>query len=124
MLAAVLLSAAAHLRVLQSLKAATGTYYAGAEFRDHDGLRQIESSGDTRIAVFRNARDGKTGIVLANLADEPAQVAFALEQAASNGQGRLYRPADLSGVTVPLSGRIETELQPFEVAVLCLEDRQ
>jgi hypothetical protein len=111
---------ARHLRQLQRLKAATAPCCAHAEFRDREGLRDLQAPEQTAVAVFRNRNGSQRGIVLANLDGHPAEVSFELADPVIDGRADLYRLASEGPESTALSGRADFVLQPFEVAVLCL----
>ena len=111
---------ARHLRSLQRLKAATAPCYARAEFRDREGLRNLQAAAQTAVAVFRNRSGGQRGIVLANLGGQSAQVSFELDEPVVDGLADVYRLASDGPKPTALGGPAIFRLQPYEVAVLCL----
>lgn len=113
---------ARHLRELRALKNAAGDFLAGAEFRDRDGLRNVDVSDDAVVTVFRNEAAGKAGVVMANVGKDKVEVSFGLEAINGAGQGRLFRIGASEGGTVPTTGMVELQLGPYEVAVLGIED--
>jgi len=109
-----------HLSALRTLKTATPSCYADAEYRDHDGLGATASGPETVVSVFRNRVSGATGIVMANLGGEPASVETRLADAAEDAGGELYRTSNAEGATsVRVSQPLNVALQPFEVAIFC-----
>jgi hypothetical protein len=112
---------ARHLRALRRLKAATAPCYATAEFRDHEGLRDLETPGHAVVAVFGNRSGRQQGIVLANLDAAATGVSFALEVPPARGYAGVHRLAEDGPDRVSTDGGMRVELQPFEVVVICLE---
>lgn len=112
---------AQHLKALQSLKEATAPYYAQAEFRDHDGLKKIDTEAQVIVSVFENATPKKRGIVLANLSDQKKKAALELDQS-SGMKGRLFR---LAGQQTEIAlSQLSVELAPHEVVIVGIDSDQ
>jgi hypothetical protein len=109
---------AKHLKALGSLKAATAPYYAQAEFRDHDGLKLVNTDPQIVVAAFRNLASKQRGVVLANLSDQKKRAELELEQSA--GKGHLFRLAG-GREEIDLAPQVSLELGSYEVVVLGMD---
>ncbi|HVR25574.1 MAG TPA: hypothetical protein VMU26_19935 [Candidatus Polarisedimenticolia bacterium] len=109
---------AEHLKLLQSLKKATGPYYAQAEFRDRDGLKKVDADNQVVVSSFYNAPDRKRGIVVANLAEQKKKAALELDLQ-STAKGHLFR-LDGSEQEIQLP-QFSLDLAPYEVVVLTVD---
>lgn len=109
---------AQHLLSLQQLKAATAPYYADAEFRDHDGLKNLTNTPGTVIAVFVNEASQKTGIVLANLTKDQKSAGFELAMP-STIKARVYPQGERR--EFDLSKPVSVQLAPHQILVLAIE---
>jgi hypothetical protein len=113
---------ASHLRALRDLKRSSATCYADAEFRDREGLRKVEAPDHVVVSTYRHLESGALGIVMANLGGEAAPVSFELETAEPGGTSKLFRQRADAGEQQKFGGALlGAELQPFEVALYCLE---
>jgi len=109
---------AKHLKALGQLKAAAAPYYAQAEFRDHDGVKEVAADPQIIVSAFRNLASKQRGIVLANLSDQKKRSVLGLDQAA--GKGHLLRLAG-QREEIDLAPQISLELAPYEVVVLGID---
>ena len=108
---------AQHLKALQSLKEATAPYYAGAEFRDHEGLKELSADSGVIVSAFHNRSSKQLGVVLANLSKQKQKVSLQLDLPAMRAKGRLF------GMTgqpreVDLKTEVSADLDSYEVAIL------
>jgi hypothetical protein len=113
---------ARHLKSLEGLKDATTPYYAEAEFRDHEGLKNFEAGSDVIVSVFQNRSGKQTGIVLANLSNQKKGVSLEIDHQASPARGHLFRLAGQQE-EVELSPQLSVELAPREVAILGIDPK-
>jgi hypothetical protein len=111
---------ARHLRALQELKAATTPYYAAAEFRDHDGLKNVANDPGVVVAVFANPTSPRTGIVLANLTEQAATARFELPPAAALAKRRVYPD---SAAAIDAVAPLSVPLAPRQVILLAIDAR-
>jgi hypothetical protein len=111
---------ARHLRSLQELKSATAPYYAEAEFRHHDGLKNVTEDAGIVVAVFANLGTPKTGIVLANLSEQTGKARFELPAAAA-----LVKPRVFPDGAAALDGSVSRSvtLAPHQVIILAIDAR-
>jgi hypothetical protein len=106
-----------HLRALGDLRAATTPYYADGEYRDHDGLDDVDNDDGVVTAVYVNPTSGKTALVIANL-NERAGTARCSVQPLGPTSARVYpRP----GLTVDLAKALDLTLAPHEVLVIAID---
>jgi hypothetical protein len=109
---------AKYLYGLQQLKAATTPYYADAEFRDHDGLKNVTTIPGTIIAVFANEANQKTGIVLANLTDENKSAGFDLA-VPTTIKARVFPQGEIG--ELDLAKPVNVSLAPHQILVLAID---
>ena len=108
-----------HLKALQSLKAATASYHAEAEFRDRDGLKRVDADAQVVVSAFDNAAGKKRGVVLANLSEQKKKAAIELDLQSTAIKGHLFRlDGQQSEVQLP---QVDVELAPYEVVVLGID---
>ena len=113
---------ARHLLALRDLKRSSAPCYADAEFRDREGLRKVAAPEQVVVSTFRNPESGALGVVMANLGSDAASVSFELDTEGSAGSTKLFRQHADAGEQHPVGGALlGAELQPFEVALYCLE---
>jgi len=110
---------ARHLKALQALKEAAAPYYAQAEFRDHEGVKNIAADSGVVLSTFLNRSSQQMGVIAANLTKEKKAVSFELGAPPST-TGRLFR---MSGKQedFPLSPKSNIGLGPFEVAIVGID---
>ena len=109
---------AKHLLSLQHLKAATGPYYAGAEFRDHEGLKNVTNNPGTEVSVFANEAAQKTGIVLANLTNENKSASFELA-IPTTIKARVFSAGGME--ELDLGKTVSLQLAPYQVLLLAID---
>ena len=109
---------AQHLRSLAALKSAAASYYAEAEFRDHDGLRDVRSDDGVVTAVYANVAGAKSALVLANLNDRTAVARCTLVPPLRAVSARVIARNE---ATVDLTRPIELSLAPHEVIVIGID---
>lgn len=110
---------ARHLEELEILKKATAPYYADADFRDHDGVKVLQSNPKVVLSVFRNRASRQMGIVVANLGKDPQTASFELEGPAVTPQGRLYQ-LGAAQKTISLAPSVSIPLGPYGVALVAI----
>jgi len=111
---------ARHLKALQALKEATVPYYAGAEFRDHEHLRNLEADTDVVVAVFENLASRQFGLTLANLSNQKRNASLEFNLPNLPPRGHLYR-LTAQKQEIGLSPRVSVEMGPQEVAILGID---
>jgi len=110
---------AQHLLSLQKLKAATAPYYADAEFRDHDGLKNVTNAPGTVVAVFANQTSHKTGIVVANLTEQRVSAGFEVQSPTSVASARVF-PQGSEIEEIDLTKPVNLKLGPHQVVILAI----
>jgi hypothetical protein len=111
---------AQHLSNLQKLKAATLPYYADAEFRDHDGLKNVTDAPGTVVAVFANQTSQKTGIVVGNLTEQNVSAGFELQSPMNMGSARVF-PEGSGMEEIDLAKPISLQLRPHQIIILAID---
>ena len=114
---------ARHLHALLLLKRLSPACYADAEFRDREGLHAVAAPQHVIVSTFRNLDTAALGIVMANLSPGSARVSLELDAAEPARTATLFRLHAASGEPQTGGGALGAELQPFELALYCLELR-
>jgi hypothetical protein len=109
---------ARHLRSLAALRTTTAAYLSEAEFRDHEGLRDVRHDDGVLTAVYTNGRQARSALVVANLNDRvaAARCTIATLTGAASVRGIARHDA-----TIDLGRPIELSLAPYEVLVIAID---
>jgi hypothetical protein len=110
---------AAHIKSLASLRRRVADHYVAADFRDEEGIK-LAQGRKVMAKVFRNPATRKTGIVLAELGGEKAEVVLKTNWKPATGTIRIESSfAEMSRLSS--TDELRMDLSPYEVRVLCLD---